>query len=60
MVEKKEKLELLLNRRLIYMSGFGGLTNDGKIVDRREYPNAVPIMEYPLFGIPESKKGLEN
>jgi len=54
--EKRDRLELLLQRRLIYLRGFGGLLSDGSIVDLRKFPNATPIVEYALFGIPKSQK----
>jgi len=54
--EKRDRLEILLKRRLIYFSGFGGLQKDGTIVDRREYPNVVPIVKYALLGVPEPNK----
>jgi len=53
--EKRDRLEILLQRRLIYLRGFGGLLKDGSIVDRRKVPNAAPIIEYALFGIPKAK-----
>jgi hypothetical protein len=54
--EKRDRLGILLQRRLIYRSGFGGLLSNGIIVDRRKFPNSTPIVEYALFGIPKSKK----
>ncbi|MDQ0965170.1 hypothetical protein QFZ20_000573 [Flavobacterium sp. W4I14] len=56
MVDKREKLAVLLKIRSIYLSGFGGLLKNGRIVDRREFPQAMPIGEYARFGIPKSKK----
>jgi hypothetical protein len=56
MGDKREKLAVLLNIRSIYLSGFGGLLKNGRIVDRREFPQAMPINEYVKFGIPESQK----
>jgi hypothetical protein len=56
MVDKREKLATLLKIRAIYLSGFGGLLKNGSIVDRREFPQAMPIGEYAKFGIPKSQK----
>jgi hypothetical protein len=56
MVDKREKLAVLLKIRSIYLSGFGGLLKNGRIVHRREFPQAMPINEYAKFGIPKSQK----
>ena len=56
MVDKKEKLAVLLKIRSIYLSGFGGLLKNGRIVDRREFPQATPIGEYAKLGVPKSQK----
>jgi len=37
-------------------SGYAGINPNGGIVDRREFPNAIPIQENKLLGIPKSKK----
>jgi hypothetical protein len=56
MVDKSEKLAVLLKIRSIYLSGFGGLLKDGRIVDRREFPQAMPIGEYAKLGVPKARK----
>lgn len=43
----------------INQSGYAGCDRNGNIVDRRKYPNAVPIQKNSLLGIPEPKK-LDN
>ncbi|CAH0311425.1 hypothetical protein SRABI27_04798 [Pedobacter sp. Bi27] len=53
MVDKREKLAVLLKIRAIYLSDFGGLLKNGRIVDRREFPQAMPIGEYAKFGVPK-------
>ena len=35
----------------INKSGYAGISSSGQIVDRREYPSAVPIEENSLLGI---------
>lgn len=37
-------------------SGYAGCTRDGWIVDRREYPNAIPVQENSLFGVIKPKE----
>lgn len=39
----------------INKSGYAGVTSTGMIVDRRKYPDALPIQENSLFGIPKPK-----
>ncbi len=40
----------------INSSGYAGILPSGMIVDRREYPNAIPVQENELLGIPKPKK----
>jgi hypothetical protein len=37
--------------------GYGGVMPDGKIVDRREHPEAAPIPANPLMDTPEPQPG---
>jgi len=37
-------------------SGYAGCDRNGNIVDRREHPEAVPVQENRLLGIPKPKK----
>lgn len=39
----------------INQSGYAGIDRNGSIVDRRKFPNAVPIQENKLFNIPKPK-----
>ena len=41
----------------VVKSGYGGVMPNGNIVDRREHPEAVPIMGNPWLGIPEPEIG---
>ncbi len=37
-------------------SGYAGIMPDGHLVDRRIYPQAIPIQENSLMGIPKPKE----
>ena len=37
-------------------SGYAGCNRSGNIVDRREFPDAVPVQANSLFNIPEPKE----
>jgi len=39
----------------IIESGYGGILSDGSIVDRLEYPEAIPLQRNLLFNTPEPK-----
>lgn len=59
--ELKQKLreagrEDLIRIQEINQSGYAGVLPNGNIVDRREYPNAVPVQKSTPLGIPEPKK----
>jgi hypothetical protein len=47
--------EDLIKAMEINDSGFAGVTKTGQIVDRREYPDATPVPENELLGIPKPK-----
>jgi hypothetical protein len=36
-------------------SGYGGILPSGVVVDRREFPDAIPIPANKLLGTPEPK-----
>lgn len=36
-------------------SGYAGILSTGEIVDRRKHPEAIPIQENKMFGIPPVK-----
>lgn len=44
-------------RKLIEITrlGYGGMLPDGRIVDRREHPDALPLPENAMLGIPKPK-----
>ena len=37
-------------------SGYAGVDQTGKIVDRREHPDATPMQKNSLLGVPEPKQ----
>jgi len=50
-----ERLALLRAGIELTKSGYGGIDKTGKIVDRRENPDAVPIPKNELMSVPEPK-----
>ena len=36
-------------------SGYAGVNRNGTLVDRRLFPDAIPVQENPLFGVPKPK-----
>ncbi len=36
-------------------SGYAGILSTGELVDRREYPNAIPVQENSMFGVVKPK-----
>lgn len=62
--ETKQKLrdvgrEDLIETHELLMSGYAGVNQQGTIVDRRKFPNAVPIQENSMFNTPAPKPLLE-
>lgn len=56
-----EKLQAVKRYDLIVIayindSGYAGVTREGQIVDRRFFPEAYPVRENSMLGIPKSKK----
>jgi hypothetical protein len=39
----------------INQSGYAGILPSGQIVDKREFPKAIPVPENKLLGIPKPK-----
>ncbi len=59
--EQVEKLEEKGRHDLIVIayindSGYAGITQEGRIVDRRLYPEAQPVPENKMLGIPKAKE----
>ena len=40
----------------INQSGYAGINPNGKIVDRRKFPKAIPVQKNKMLNIPEPKK----
>ena len=66
-LEQYKKLEKLkayeaLWLELLNASGFAGVLPDGKIVDRRYFPEATPIEKNSIFGTskPKTNEELRN
>lgn len=58
--ETKQKLKDMGRPDLVEIfelnaSGYAGCDRNGQIVDRRKFPEAVPVQKNSLFGIPEPK-----
>lgn len=51
--QTKKRLELLMKGVDVCKSGYGGILPSGQIVDRREFPDAIPMQENALFGTPK-------
>lgn len=51
----EERRDALLKLKDAMVSGFGGITKTGTIVDRREHPEATPIPANFTLGIPTPK-----
>lgn len=50
-----EKLKRLMETKKVIESGYAGILSNGNIVDRREFPDAIPCQENPLFNTPKPK-----
>ncbi len=53
----KESLMILhkIHER-VKLAGYSGILPNGNIVDRRIYPNAIPMQENSMLGIPKPRK----
>lgn len=49
---KLKKLKELEDIQAIKKAGYLGVMSSGCIVDRRKYPDAIPMQENKLLGIP--------
>ncbi len=57
-MDTAEHLAELLKTVEISRSGWGGILSNGNIVDRRENPEAIPIAENSMFGVPKPNYAL--
>lgn len=53
--EDSEKLDELMQIHKFTQEGYAGILPNGNIVDTREFPNAIPIQENGLLGVPKPK-----
>jgi len=49
------KIKALEDSLKLTKSGYAGINKEGQKVDRREFPDAVPMQENPSLGIPKPK-----
>ena len=54
-ITKEERLKELLKIVELNKTGYAGVLPNGNIVDRREFPNAIPVQENPMFGVVKPK-----
>lgn len=55
MKNDQERLKMLLEIQELNKSGYAGILPNGNIVDRRKFPEAIPIQENPLFNVAKPK-----
>lgn len=48
---KEQAIEQAKWLATLNQSGYAGILSTGRIVDRREFPEAIPIQENKLFGV---------
>lgn len=48
-------LSHLMSIMRLNKSGYAGINKQGQIVDRREFPDAVPVGKNSIFGVAEPK-----
>lgn len=53
---KKEFLEWHEKHEKVKSEGYAGILPNGNLVDRREFPKAIPLQENEMFNIPKPKK----
>lgn len=58
-MDDDEKVNYMLERHAQIQrwvrEGFAGVLPNGEIVDRREFPKAIPMQKNALLGVPEPK-----
>ena len=53
--EIKARQKLLREIIELTKEGYAGVLSNGRIVDRRKFPNAIPVQENRLFNAPKPK-----
>ncbi len=56
MRENEERLKELRASLELTKTGYAGIDRNGNKVDRREFPDAVPMQKNDMLGIPEPKE----
>jgi hypothetical protein len=54
-IEDPEKLKALMEIIELNKTGYAGVLPNGNIVDRRKFPNAIPVQENKMFGVVKPK-----
>lgn len=54
--QKQVRLKLLQESIELTKSGYAGIDNNGNKVDRRKFPDAVPLQYNPSLNIPHPKE----
>jgi hypothetical protein len=54
--KRKAFLEWHEKHERVKKEGFAGVLGNGQMVDRREFPDAIPLQKNSLLGIPEPKE----
>lgn len=54
--QKEARLKLLMEGLELTKSGYAGIDKNGNKVDRRKFPDAVPLQYNPSLGIPHPKE----
>ena len=54
--DQKLKLQEFKKIRDLNKSGYAGINSKGTIVDRRKFPDAIPVQQNSLFGVVKPKE----
>jgi hypothetical protein len=55
LIRQKEFLTFALKHESVKAQGYAGILPNGNLVDRREFPHAIPLQENSLLNIPKPK-----
>ena len=56
MTKAEERLKELMKIVELNKTGYAGILPNGNIVDRREFLDAIPVQENPIFGVVKPKE----
>jgi len=54
-ISNEERLIELRKVLALNKTGYAGILPNGNIVDRRDYPEAIPVQENKMFGVVKPK-----